>query len=205
MTAGEGRILVVCAANVCRSPMAELSLRQAFSDAGAGFAGVEVSSAGISAMAEWPVCVEVRDFDGGPGWGALADAHRSRPLEPEDALAASLVLAASREIRAAVVAAAPASRRRVFTLREAAWLGAGYRGDEGPQGAWAVEAFARHIDGRRGLRPLPAARRTGLARRLQDPVDIADAHHSRAGVHRSTVRAVRSAADEIAALITGSR
>ncbi|GAA1417347.1 protein tyrosine phosphatase [Agrococcus citreus] len=201
-----GAILVVCAANVCRSPMAELTLRQAFA-AMPGFERISVASAGVSAAADQQLCRGVLAVQGDPRWRALASAHRSRRLESREVEAATLVLTASRAIRAAVVAAAPECRRRVFTLREAVWLGAGFErgvdaGAVDERGADAVDSFWAHIDGSRGLRQLPVAPpRPPWRRRPPDPLDIVDGHGARTASHRRTVRDVEESARALAALI----
>ncbi|WAC67553.1 hypothetical protein OVA14_09465 [Agrococcus sp. SL85] len=122
---------------------------------------------------------------------------------------AALVLAATREIRSAVVAAVPAARRRAFTLREALWLGAGFEsvdvdGERLDEGERAVRALAAHLDERRGLRtpPAPPARR--WFRPTPDPFDIEDGHGRRGGAHRQALREVDQAARELGRLIAGA-
>ncbi len=199
-----GGILLVCAANVCRSPMAELTLRRALSRLPA-FEGLSIASAGVSLAGELGVCPLVGGFHDDDPWQQLAAAHRSRALVREDVRAASLVLTASRGIRSSVVAAAPEARRKVFTMREAVWLGDG-ASPSGLAGEAAVAAFQEQIDARRGLRQLPAASRGWLrARRDRDPLDIRDGHHLRASAHRGTIREVDSTVRALAALIAGSQ
>ena len=75
------RILLVCEANVCRSPMAEYLLRKSLADNGADTQAFELSSAGIHADdgAEMdPRTVEATDpAECLPEWLPLA--HRHRP------------------------------------------------------------------------------------------------------------------------------
>lgn len=195
-----GGILLVCAANVCRSPMAALTLRRALEEA-PGFADLPIMSAGVSVGGELGACPLVEGFHDGDRWQQLARAHRSRALDADEVAAASIVLTASRGIRSSVVAAVPDARRKVFTMREAVWLGADAL-PTGSTGTAAVAAFQAHIDGRRGLRQLPSPpRRWFRARRAHDPLDILDGHLSSAAAHRETVRAVDAAARALAALI----
>lgn len=200
--AGAADILLVCTANVCRSPMAELTLRRALLDV-PGFHDVAIASAGVSPAVGSAVCSDVRAFHPGAEWQELSAQHRPRALDADAIAGAWLVLVASRGIRASVVAAAPERRQHVFTLREALWLGSGFVRGRGVTGPAAVAAFWQHIDGSRGLRQLPApARRAPWQRRDRDPLDIPDGHNARAAAaHRETVRLVDRTARELASLI----
>ncbi|MGY3126535.1 protein-tyrosine phosphatase [Agrococcus sp. UYP33] len=201
----DGGILIVCAANVCRSPMAGLTLRRAFARL-PDYDAVPVATAGVSVDGARSVCPEVASFHTSERWRELADLHRSRPLYPEETLQATLVLTASRGIRSSVVAAAPERRRRVFTLQEAVWLGSGFVVEPGTPGMDALAAFQRYIDDRRGLRQLPKRPRMLLpSRQSHNPLDIRDGHVLGAGAHRRTVRTVDEAARELASLLTGAR
>ncbi|HMM94218.1 low molecular weight protein-tyrosine-phosphatase [Phycicoccus sp.] len=89
------RVTVVCHGNICRSPMAELLLREAFDDAGLGDR-VEVDSAGTSAEElgnpAHPRTIATLQRHGHPdlGWST----HRARQFGPDWFDAADLVLAA---------------------------------------------------------------------------------------------------------------
>lgn len=205
MTGAHGGILVVCAANVCRSPMAAFALRRRFAEVPEMWR-TAVASAGVRVVGTLPACPEVAGFEPGPEWQRLVEGHRSRQLPESELRRAALVLAASRDVRSAVVAIAPEQRARVFTLREAVWLGRGYVPDAQPAGHAAVEAFQRHIDGMRGLRPPPEHRRRALwGRSAEHPLDIRDGHASRGAAHREVLRSAFGAALEIADLIAGPR
>jgi protein-tyrosine phosphatase len=97
-------VLVVCTANVCRSPLAAGLL--------AATLEVPVFSAGSRARFADPACPVAS-----PGV-----VHRSVPLETGHVRAASLVLGASREHRSAAVALVPSAQTRTFTLLQAARL-----------------------------------------------------------------------------------
>jgi protein-tyrosine phosphatase len=125
-------VLVLCAANMCRSPMAaallarELQTREllarepqssglAAREADAPDPGVTVRSAGLLVDGEPPAPLAT---------SAMADrgldisAHRSRVVRPADLTAAGLVLAMARaQLREAVVLA-PEVWPRAFTLKE---------------------------------------------------------------------------------------
>jgi protein-tyrosine phosphatase len=99
-------VLVVCTANVCRSPLAARLLGEALE--------VPVFSAGSHARFADPACPVAN-----PGI-----VHRSVPLEKAHVRAASLVLGVSREHRSAAVALLPSAQTRSFTLLQAARLAA---------------------------------------------------------------------------------
>lgn len=203
MPGDSGGILLVCAANVCRSPMAEFTMRRHFSRI-EGLRWLTVRSAGIRAATRMSVCGDVARFIVDDAWAHLADAHRPRSLEVEDLRRSGLILTASRGIRASVVAAAPERRHTVFTLREAVWLGEGYGADLHRDAEAAVSSFQQHLDSMRGLRQVPRAPRRLLWRReSRDPFDIQDGHNLRDPAHQETLRTVEEAASEIAELILG--
>lgn len=108
-------VLVVCTANICRSPLAELLLADRL-DA----ERFEVASGGVRGWDGSPmdgdVQVEAKRLGVDPA------PFRSRPLARHHLSAADLVLTATREHRAAVLDLEPAALRRSFTLRELAGL-----------------------------------------------------------------------------------
>ncbi|QLQ36111.1 low molecular weight phosphatase family protein [Micromonospora robiginosa] len=108
------RVLFVCQANMCRSPMAEFLARRMLADM-----PVVAASAGTDAVDGAPMhpyAVEVA--------GADAAAFRTRRLRPEHLRAATLVLTATRRQRSACTALAPAALGRTFTLHQFARLAA---------------------------------------------------------------------------------
>ena len=105
-------ILIVCSGNVCRSPLAELLLREGL----AALPGVSVSSAGTIALVG-----EGMPADGQAVARALAvepGAHRARLLVAEQVRGSGLVLAMAREHRSVVAELHPRAARRAFTLTE---------------------------------------------------------------------------------------
>ncbi len=103
------QVLLVCTANVCRSPMAEALLRLHVRAAGVS---ATAASAGTRAEASLPATPNARRAV--PGLGD----HRSRRVTPEMIAAADLVLAMANENLREVVAAEPDSFVRSFTLRD---------------------------------------------------------------------------------------
>jgi protein-tyrosine phosphatase len=116
-------ILLVCHANLCRSPLAERLARRAFNEAfGPAAAGVLVSSAGTHAYAGSPM------HSGSAAvlaeGGIDAAGFSSRKVNSSILLGADLVLAVGRDQRAGCVTLAPGLVRRAFTLRQFARLAA---------------------------------------------------------------------------------
>lgn len=105
-------VLLVCTANQCRSPMAEVLLRERLREAGVP---AETSSCGllepdIPATPEAVQTVAALGLD--------LSAHRSRRLDRRTVEGADLVLAMAREHLREVVVAAPDAFPRTFTLKE---------------------------------------------------------------------------------------
>ena len=125
-------VLVVCTANICRSPAAEVLLRRVYGPA----SGVSVTSAGLHARTGEPMAPEMARLLGVPPETVVAE-----QFTPEAARRADLVLTMTREHRSAVVTAVPAALRRTFTLRELSSLAQLLRTGDGlptdvPPGEW---------------------------------------------------------------------
>jgi len=109
-------VLVVCTANVCRSPVAAALLQRALASEDASGL-VAVHSSGVWANDGDPVCgLAVQQA----GLGTLQ--HTAKRLTTADIAAADLILTAEQAHRAAVVEKDLSARKRTFTLREAAAL-----------------------------------------------------------------------------------
>lgn len=112
------RISVVCTGNICRSPMGEWLLREAFEDAGLD---VDVTSAGTSAeesgnpMDSRTVAVLRRHGHVDRGW----DQHRAQRFAPSNFADLDLVLAADHGHERQLLRLAPtdADRAKVRLLR----------------------------------------------------------------------------------------
>ncbi|WP_433650753.1 low molecular weight phosphatase family protein [Micromonospora zamorensis] len=105
------RVLFVCHANLCRSPMAEFLARRLLADR-----PVTVASAGtdaIDGLAMHPYAMEVAADS-----GADPAEFRTRGLRPEYLADATLVLTATRRQRSVCTALAPAALHRTFTVRQ---------------------------------------------------------------------------------------
>lgn len=108
-------ILTVCTANICRSPLIEMRLRDQLD-----LNDFDISSAGVMGWDSQPMdpgaAGELQRLGSSP-----AD-FRSRPITPAIAKGADLILTATKEHRSAVLEMSPGSLRRAFTLREFAAL-----------------------------------------------------------------------------------
>jgi protein-tyrosine phosphatase len=145
------RILCVCTANICRSPMTELLLRTGLQQRlGTAAEVVSIESAGVQAREGQPIAEHAADLLAERGINA--GDFRSRELTPELVMGADLVLCASREHKSTVIAMEPSARRTTFTVREFAWLLAE---EPVPTGEPDVSARLRQLVtvalGRRGL------------------------------------------------------
>ncbi|MCZ2819107.1 hypothetical protein O2V63_02045 [Modestobacter sp. VKM Ac-2977] len=106
-------VLLVCTANICRSPAAEALLRAELAAAD----DVEVASAGLTARVGSAIAPEMANALAVPVTG-----FQARQVTSEVVGGADLVLTMTREQRAALVALVPAAVRRTFTLKEFAAL-----------------------------------------------------------------------------------
>ncbi|ALX66283.1 arsenate reductase/protein-tyrosine-phosphatase family protein [Microbacterium sp. XT11] len=192
-------ILTVCDANVCRSVAAELMLASEFA-LHSSLADITVESRGANALTAHSACRMVADLNDDEPWLRRVRAHQSRQLDADAVEAAELILTASVGSRAAVVSLVPGARRRVFTLREALWLGAGYRPASGAVGDDLVRDFAAHLDAGRGLRQLPQ-HRVSRWRTPSNPLDIADGHAAGRRAHTATLTQVQQTVSELVRLL----
>lgn len=182
------RVLVVCTANICRSPTAAGLLAARLGPT------VEVVSRGVRAMRGAPMCARSADWLA-TGWTDSAPLvhppHASAPLTVDDVRAATVILTASPEHRSAVVSLRPSAQVRTFTLaqaaRIAAWrAGEGARapgGDVSERVLWLTE----ELDAHRAAAPLP-----------MDDDDLPDPHLTDAR-HADVLPRLRAAVDAVCA------
>ncbi|GAA3619091.1 hypothetical protein GCM10022223_39890 [Kineosporia mesophila] len=178
------RVLLVCTANICRSPGAEGLL--------AGRLGGEVdffsrgtrSVAGAGSCeysAEW-----VRDHS-----GVVRD-HTSRPLEVADIRASTMILTATQTQRGRVIEMRPSAQVRTFTLlhaaRTAQWLAsAGRTPPPGSDLAHRVLWLVEELDANRGAAP----------RGIDDDDELPDPH--RGGRHPQVFSRLQAAVEDLCA------
>jgi protein-tyrosine phosphatase len=111
------RVLHVCTGNICRSPMAEQLMRAGLQERlGAAADAFVVESAGTWGQTGAPM--EPFALTTLQSYGVDGSAFRARELTAELVAGADLVLAATREHRAAAVVLQPRAARYAFTLRE---------------------------------------------------------------------------------------
>jgi len=188
-------LLFVCAANVCRSPVAErLALAWAHETLGPGAGGLSIASAGVQARAGEPMdrysAAALLRLGGDPA-GATA-----RPLTPEMAGRADLVLTMTRQQRSRVLELAPRGLRHTFTLLEAAELLdlVDLSGLERLGPPERVRELAVRLDRAR------AHHRDAESEDIEDPIG------RRASVHQRVARTVADAVYPLIAVVcTGTR
>lgn len=149
-------ILIVCQANVCRSPLAEQMIRDHFEADPS--CDVVVASAGTDALPGDSACAAAQE------WSGSVSSHRSVAVTKQMLEEADLVLAADRGNREACAIVDPACRPRLFTIKQAAFLAdvAIQTSDPAPTARWLVGEWD--------------AERVQLAGREDDDDDIPDRH-----------------------------
>jgi protein-tyrosine phosphatase len=201
-------ILIVCTANVCRSPYAAALLTD--HAARSGRSGVRIQSAGTRAADGQSLCSGASALlrTGGVGRDA-ADDHRSRKLELDLVRGAELILVASLEHRSEIAYADAAARRRTFTFKEAAaYLGElaslGRHAGAVPVGDGALFQIAEAMNSLRGTvairEGLPVAPRLLLRQgdlSAQRRLDIRDGHLQGPLHHKVALYEVRRAVSKI--------
>jgi protein-tyrosine phosphatase len=105
-------VLVLCTANVCRSPMAEALLADRLATLGRA---VTIRSGGMLGEGEAPRPEAITAM---AGYGLDITSHRSRRVTADDLERADLTLAVARENLRYAVVTAPAIWPRAFTISE---------------------------------------------------------------------------------------
>ncbi len=114
------RVLMVCTANYCRSPIGEQLLRRATLDLFGDRNSWAVESAGTDAAVDRGIHeLSARVL---LDRGAFVEGHRSRMIDRSMIGSADLVLTSAREHRSAVVRMLPGAIGRTFTIRQFARL-----------------------------------------------------------------------------------
>lgn len=197
-------LLVVCTANVCRSPLAQRVLQREL--AGAGWLGeVPVTSAGTRAEEGWAMCsVSATELSDDAEDAAFAQAHRSHLLSKETVQQAGLVIAMEREQRSLIAQLAPGSQGKVYTLREVESL-AGVLAERGIRPPTDLSALAAALHSVRGFAPVlaqpPKRRWFQRAVEPEDALTIVDGHGLADDRHLAAAAAVHRTAERVAATL----
>jgi protein-tyrosine phosphatase len=192
-------ILVVCTANVCRSPLAAFTLRQHLvgGDGGQDFA---VVSAGTLARTGQAICPRAASSTAPHDDGVrYAEQHASQRVSEELVEAADLILAADAENRTRIALVSPLARRRTFTLREADAILARMESGSVPLSGLVPAMHSRRAD---AVSEAPARRWFGLRSHDEGGPDILDGHNISARQHQRTLEEVQSVAASLAARLS---
>jgi protein-tyrosine phosphatase len=172
------RILAVCTANICRSPMIELLLRKQLDTE-----RFTVSSAGVHGWNRAPVDSMVTLVLA--RFGVRAAGFQSRALKDEYIEHADLILAATRDHRAHILGRSPDALRKTYTLLEFAELMAGSELDESIPTA--------------PISPTDLVEETFKRRsQVRSRLDLPDPYRQAPDVHRAVAEQVRAAVDTVA-------
>jgi protein-tyrosine phosphatase len=174
------RILVVCTANICRSPTAEHLLRNALRESTSPYE-FEVGSAGVrgwdGSEMDPMAAAELRRLGGDPA------NFRARSFTASMAGTADLILTATAEHRRYVLQDAPRALHRTFTLLEFAYLAGRLK-----------EVKDAHGDPREVVKQA-AANRGAVS---IDAYDLRDPYGRSEGVYRETAQSICAVVSVIA-------
>lgn len=176
-------ILTVCTGNICRSPAAELLLKEYLGDL------ATVSGAGVSAMvghgipAEMLMCLDDVGIDGRD--------HRARQITSAMAGESDIILAMSREHRSKIVRETPAVLRRTVLFDEA--VQAARAGAE-LEGETPAERLADVPEAIAAFRPQLAG---------MDIADVPDPYRQGEDAYRESFAIIESGVKDIAAWVRG--
>jgi len=152
-------ILFVCTGNVCRSPLAELLLREAINAP-----SIHTLSAGTQALVGHQMPEIQQELATELGVESPEN-HRAQQLTSQHVESADLILGMERQHRSEAVKLSPRALRRTFTLRELARIA-----DMVPEEDLAFEEETDLVDNMRALVEAAAVNR-GLAIPYENPED----------------------------------
>lgn len=195
---GGGSLLVICTANVCRSPLAMRLLEDAF-QASERLRPVRVGSAGTRTEGGLTMCPLSAEALPDDDYGRFAQSHRSRAVTKELVREADLVLTMEREQRSVITQLAPGSQAKVFTLREVDELVQLL--EERPVTPRDLAGLASALHSVRAFAPLPPEppKRRWFRRPMEaeDPLTIVDGHGLDDDRHRAAALTVRETAGRV--------
>lgn len=188
-------ILIVCNANVCRSPASEFTLSQ--SDE------LDVQSAGLQAADGLQICSEAAEYiRTQPGGSSYVDRFASRPLNSIDWEKFELILTATVSIRSDMLHERPDLRNRMFTLPEARKLTANELSPE-EQFLFNEMGPCPVMTQRRGSQPIMSTKSRNFHKNDISPLDIVDFHGGRSRRrHIGSIEKSVSSSSEISNALT---
>ena len=198
-------LLVLCAANVCRSPLMEYVLTEPSSST-AAYPSWSTTSRGTESTRSRHLCAVVTEMVGKTEYGqSFAEEHQPTLLDPDSLASHDMIVTASKQERATVARLHPELRSRTFTLKEAVRLGRAQLTDVDLRRAVAVapEAsglalYAAALHERRGMVKFDAARTSRLPWiKPVDPLDIPDLHDGKRRAHQRALDDTEAAAREL--------
>lgn len=184
------KILTVCTGNVCRSPQAEILLKDSLPAE-----GIEVASAGTQALVGSHMPAMAQEAIGKADSGQ----HLGRQLTLEMIERSDLILGMAREHRRAVVELCPRARKRTFTLRELAML------IEVTPAHYVDEALAASSDAR--ARMISAIETVRLSKNMlptsfaDEDLDVIDPFRATRDVYETSYHQVAEATELVANLL----
>ena len=180
------RILVVCSANQCRSPMTAGAIGRRAAEAGWD---VRVSSAGTRAMPDYPATPPT--VEAARKIGIDLSRHTSAPLDPRAVADADLVIGLERRHVQEIVLHDPSAFPKTYTLKELV-----RRGTE--RGGRATDQSVAEW-----LAVMHQGRRPSDLLGMSDDDDVADPTGSNATDHRTTAEELDALAGETLELLFG--
>ena len=197
------RIVAVCSANTCRSPLIAAALERSFLSEGL-WGEVMVHTAGLNAVPGQGACPEMMAQARTRNLPFLAlERHRSANLSEGVADRADLVLAADRHVRSlAIRRVGGVTGDRIFTLREAAELAVEVTGGAGTSTAERLRNVIAAMNHARGFTELPRTDRVVTLAQPWRPLtlhahDVPDAHEPPVAPHRLVRRLVVGSAERL--------
>lgn len=179
------RILVVCYANVCRSPLAAAVLRELLP----AESNTTISSAGINAIDGAPACeLANQSFSASP---TSLRSHQSRQIDQSLIEHSDLILTMSPEQSRWIIEHWPDTKLKTFGLVESATKMSLLFSDLSTRPADWSESLAQDLDSMRGLVSVPRLPNPkGRWMRRLEPGRLADGHNLSRSAHLRTLRQV---------------